>query len=396
MGQTRERIDLVHELRQLRSSEELLDRCHNGANVDQGLRRDRLDVLGRHALTDDALHTAETDPNLVLDQFTDGTDTTVGEVVLIVEAVTRLLLDEVEHVRDRGEYFDPAEHVLTLFRHVEQRLAECVGCADQAELLADLGDFGTELAVQLVTANSAQVVATVLEERVAEVSTRRLDGRRLPRTGTLVNLDERFVLGRSDVAFLVPLTFKEVELGNKPLKEAGSVLLIEPEGAQQSEHTKPTLASDAGSTRDILARTVLDVELHPLTAVRVDRSLDQLVLGEITEAVTLTWLKDHARATDELGHDNALGAVDDKRALLGHCRQVAHEHGLLFDFARVAVHEASAHEDRRAVRHIFLFALLDRELGRRAQILVERIELEFELEGFREVLDRADVAERVR
>jgi hypothetical protein len=56
VGQTRERVVLVHELRQLRRAEELLDRRDDGADVDQGLRRDRLDVLRGHALADDALH----------------------------------------------------------------------------------------------------------------------------------------------------------------------------------------------------------------------------------------------------------------------------------------------------------------------------------------------------
>ena len=62
--------------------------------------RDRLDVLGRHALADDALHAAEADAHLVLDQLADAADAAVGEVVLVVEAVARLLLDEVQHVAD--------------------------------------------------------------------------------------------------------------------------------------------------------------------------------------------------------------------------------------------------------------------------------------------------------
>ena len=70
-------------------SEELLDRGDDGTDVDQGLRRDRLDVLGGHALTDDALHAAEADAHLVLDQLADAADAAVGEVVLVVEAVAR-------------------------------------------------------------------------------------------------------------------------------------------------------------------------------------------------------------------------------------------------------------------------------------------------------------------
>ena len=54
----RERVRLVHELRQLRGAEELLDRRDHGPDVDQRLRRDRLDVLGRHALAHDPLHAA--------------------------------------------------------------------------------------------------------------------------------------------------------------------------------------------------------------------------------------------------------------------------------------------------------------------------------------------------
>src|SRR5690606_37474252 len=41
--QTRQRVVLVHELRQLGGSEELPDRSDDRADVDQGLRRDGLD-----------------------------------------------------------------------------------------------------------------------------------------------------------------------------------------------------------------------------------------------------------------------------------------------------------------------------------------------------------------
>jgi hypothetical protein len=37
------------------------------------------------------------------------------------------------------------------------------------EQLVELGDLGTELAVELVATDAAEVVAAVLEERVAEV-----------------------------------------------------------------------------------------------------------------------------------------------------------------------------------------------------------------------------------
>ena len=114
VGEARQRVHLVHELRQLRGAEELLDRGDDGADVDQRLRRDRLDVLGRHPLAHDALHAAEADAHLVLDQLADAADAAVGEVVLVVEAVARLLLDEVQHVAERRQHLAPAEHVLVL------------------------------------------------------------------------------------------------------------------------------------------------------------------------------------------------------------------------------------------------------------------------------------------
>ncbi len=388
VGQPGQRVHLVHELAQLAGAEELLDRRHDRTDVDQGLGRDRLDVLGGHALTHDALHARQADAHLVLDQLADRADAAVGEVVLVVEAVAGLLLDEVEHVRDGGEHLAPAQHVLVLDGQVDVLVG-------QAEQVLELGDLGPELAVQLVAADPAEVVAAALEERVAEVRPCRLDGGRLARTGPLVDLDERLVLGRGDVALLVPLALEEVEVGDEAVEEAGDVLLVVAEGAQQGEDAHPPLAGDAGAGRDVLAGTLLDVELHPLTAVRVDRALDELVLGQVAEAEALARLEDDARAAHELRHDDALGAVDDERALLGHHREVAHEHGLLFDLAGVAVHEPGAHEDRRAVGHVLFLALLDRELRRRTQVLVEGVELELELERLGEVLDRADVAECV-
>ena len=100
VGQTRERVGLVHELRQLRRAEELLDRGHHRADVDQRLRRDRLDVLRGHALANDALHAGQTDADLVLDQFADGTQTPVAEVVDVVRLIPLLARVQAAEVFD--------------------------------------------------------------------------------------------------------------------------------------------------------------------------------------------------------------------------------------------------------------------------------------------------------
>ena len=82
--QLRQRVRLVHELRQLRAAEELLHRRHDRADVDQRARRRLVGVRDRHALADDALHAQQADAELVLDQLTDGTHAAVAQVVDLV------------------------------------------------------------------------------------------------------------------------------------------------------------------------------------------------------------------------------------------------------------------------------------------------------------------------
>ena len=62
-----------------------LMRRHDGADVDQRLRRDRLDVLGGHPLADDALHPGQAGADLVLDQLADRAQAAVAEVVDVVD-----------------------------------------------------------------------------------------------------------------------------------------------------------------------------------------------------------------------------------------------------------------------------------------------------------------------
>ncbi len=101
----RKRVRLVHELRELRGPEELFDRRDDRTDVDQRLRRDRFDVLHRHALAHDALEAQQADAELVLQQFADRTDAAVAEVIDVVLA------------NDAGRDFDQAandgDHVRT-------------------------------------------------------------------------------------------------------------------------------------------------------------------------------------------------------------------------------------------------------------------------------------------
>ena len=161
------------------------------------------------------------------------------------------------------------------------------------------------------------------------------------------------------------------------------------EGPQEDEQAEPALASHPRPGGDLLAGLGLDVELDPFAPVGVDGPGDdglQIAAG----------LEDHPGGPHELGYHHPLGAVDDEGPLVRHHREVPHEDGLLLDLAGVGVLELGAHEDRRGVGHVFFFALLHRELRRRAQVLVSGVELQDQLERSGEVLDRTDIAECVR
>ena len=67
----RQRIRLVHELRELARPEELLDDRRDRLGVDQIVGHQRLDLLEAHALLDRSLHADQTDPVLVLEQLAD-------------------------------------------------------------------------------------------------------------------------------------------------------------------------------------------------------------------------------------------------------------------------------------------------------------------------------------
>ena len=150
--------------------------------------------------------------------------------------------------------------------------------------------------------------------------------------------------------------------------------------AQQRRDRQLALTVDAGVDDALL----VDLELEPRAAAR------HQVRGEDLLRRVLRLHQVGARRAHELRDDHALGAVDDERAPLGHHREVAHEHGLLADLARLRVHEADRHRERCLVGEVLLAALLDRH-----RRLAEAVLPEFDRERAGVVLDRRDVVDRL-
>ena len=157
--------------------------------------------------------------------------------------------------------------------------------------------------------------------------------------------------------------------------------LAEAERLEQHGDRLLALAVDA----DVHDVALVDLELEPRAAARDHLGVDDLLLGSRLVGVDA---EVDARRTHELRDDDALGAVDDERAAVGHHREVPHEDRLLLDLTGLRVHEPRGDEQRARVGHVALAALV---LGvlRRVEDVVGQLELE--LTG--EVLDRRDVAQ---
>ncbi len=222
VGQARERVVLVHELAQLAGPEELFDGSDHRPDVDEGLGRDRLDILGGHAFAHDPFHPAQPHTHLVLDQLAHRPDAPVRKVVLVVDAIPCPAVRQVEHVRGGCQDLRWAQHTLVGSRTLEV----------DVEQLTDALDLRTELALELVTADPGQVVALRVEEGVLEVAARCLRRERLSRARPLVDLEQRLLTGRSEVSFMLPLTLEEVEV---PYEAGQEAFVLVTERPQQDE-----------------------------------------------------------------------------------------------------------------------------------------------------------------
>ena len=148
-----QRVGLVHELRQLRGAEELLDRRGDGLRVDQVVRHQVLALGLREALAHRALDAHQARAELVLGQLAHRAHAAVAEVVDVV---------------------DLAAAVAQLDQDLDHRDDVVVGQRHRAgELVA------ADAAVELHAAHVRQVVAVLAEEEAVEERLHGVLGRRL-------------------------------------------------------------------------------------------------------------------------------------------------------------------------------------------------------------------------
>ena len=205
-------------------------------------------------------------------------------------------------------------------------------------------DVEAEARVQLVAADAREVVALGVEEELVEQRRGVVDARRLARTLLLEQLDQRALLGARDLG----VGLDRVADVERVLEEVEDLLVGRvAHRAQQHRDRQLALAVDADEDLALL----VDLELEPRAAGRHQVRDEDLLLA------VLGLHQVGARRAHELRHDDALGAVDDERAALGHPREVAHEDRLLADLAGLAVDERDGDRQRTRVGEVLLAAL---------------------------------------
>ncbi len=301
VGEPGQRVGLVHELAQLGGAEELLQRCHDGADVDDRLRRDRVRVLGREALAHDPLHAVEPDPEGLLDQLADGAQAAVAEVLVLVEVLGDGLARHAHGLG--GVVLDLDLAVLGQAEPLGQRdeLAH-----EREDVVVGQGagvdvDVQPQAGVELVATDAREVVALGVEEQLVEQRLGVVDARRLARTLLLEQLDQRALFGAGRLGVGVDRVADVERVVEQPQDLLVGGVAHRP---QQHRHRQLALAVDA----DVDLALLVDLELEPGAAGGHQVGDEDLLL-----AVLRLHQVGPGRA-HQLGHHDALGAVDDERA----------------------------------------------------------------------------------
>jgi len=413
-----ERVRLVHELGKLAAAEEVADHAGERLGVDEPVRGDRLGahVVDVHPLLGEALHPGEADAALVLEELAHRADPAVAEVIDVVEPADLAVAQAEEIAARRGD----------------------VLLAEDPDAVVHLHP---ELLVQLEPADPAEVVVARVEEDPLEHRPGARDIRRVPGTEALVDLLQRLVL-RVDLALPVPLQHLEhaadphlrrrhrdalhPRLQQRRLHGLGELPAGDGEGglrggvddplddralrerflvglrqgdllpaadrledrlvgnvARRAEKGRGLDLAPAPPPVDVEADRVVGVEfaLEPRAAVRDD---PEPVARHRLRARRL--LETDPRRAVELADDDAFGAVDDERPLLGHQRDAAEVDRLLLDVAALA--EAEGDPEGRRVGEAAP-AALDQVVLRTAEIVAHV----FEGTGLVVALDREDLPE---
>ena len=201
-----------------------------------------------------------------------------------------------------------------------------------------------ELLVEFIASDLGYIVAAGVKEQTVQISLGILNRGRLTRAQAAINLQQAVLAGLAGVLFQRrhdALVLAE-QLQNLPV-------LLHAEGADEAGDGELAVLIDT----DVEAVLQVGFVFQPCAAVRNDRrGVDVLV--RLVHGVAVV----HAGRAYDLRNNDALGAVDYKRAAVGHQREIAHKDFLILDLAGLLVEQAHANLDGLGIGRVALLALL--------------------------------------
>ena len=241
-----------------------------------------------------------------------------------------------------------------------------------------------ELFVELIPPDLDHVVTARVEEEVIELLAHGILRGHFSGTDTTVQSDQAVRFAPDRRVFLgIPFDRRLDHLVVAEQLLEGAVA-AEAQRAQKHGRGQLTLSVHAHPKHAL--RVLLEFE--PGAAVGNDRRFVHL----LARLVRLCGIV-HTGGTNELRHDNAFRAVDNKGTVLRHQRKIAHEHVLFQHLVLHLIDEAHLHAKGQGVRGVAVAAFFFVVLGLIPERVVEEIQLEVvgKVGNGREILE--DVAD---
>jgi len=213
--------------------------------------------------------------------------------------------------------------------------------------------------VQLITPDLAQVVAPRCKDQVLHEALGVIQGRRIARPQLLVELQQRAIDALGCVSGIRCACWVSLECSGDVgvvgvvvnLREKFQDLIIRAitDCAQQHGHRQLALAINLN--RNDIAFGGL--KLQPRTTVGDQLGVAQATVGS---PIFLNG-KINARRPNQLADNNALRAINNEGAVVGHQGEVTHEDVLRGYLTSLAVDEAGTNPQRRSIGHVSIPAL---------------------------------------
>ena len=248
------------------------------------------------------------------------------------------------------------DQIALAYHHLAAQGADNILCGNLA------GNSGghAQLFVELIAAHAHQVIALGIKEQAAQQGTGAVFRGRLARLLALIDF-QALGLGLGGV--------RTGNGGQQALILAQQIgdLLIGAIAQRAQQHGNGQFAGPVNAHPEHIVG--IGFVFQPCAAVG-----DNLSGVKALACLIDLHVKIRAGRANQLAHDHALGAVDDKGAMFGHEREIAHEHVRFLDFAGFPVFQANEYFQRGRVGQVPFLAPLHGIFGRAVQRVIDKLQ----------------------